>query len=313
MSLSGSRSPDTISPVFPERAIRPLPRARLLSRLSPEQASNIVFPPDPPPISPTLNLAPPGQVNGSTQQARVTSGDVAHGHYLHHHPQSQPQQQKQSQQHLARRDEHGHLHCTCGEEVDSGEEEVEFDLPEYRYPDGPMGNVQMRLMRAAQQAAKSPSAISATSSADGYESFENTSNKKKRKIPLSNTTSMNQSQLSAEMANMGLAGSPDGAIDDGRGGMAMSESYNMPPLQQSSGAPPSGTGISGAGRGRMRQSGKVETGLRRPLGSSNPNTVNGYAPSRSGSEIKTAMGKFNQKNHPFIDVCFWIHTNRSSI
>ncbi|KAI7653739.1 hypothetical protein KC319_g10430, partial [Hortaea werneckii] len=35
---SAARSPDTASPIYPDRAIRPLPRSRLKSRLSPEQA-----------------------------------------------------------------------------------------------------------------------------------------------------------------------------------------------------------------------------------------------------------------------------------
>lgn len=261
-SLSVSRSPDLASPLYPDRAIRPLPKSRLKSKLSPEQASTIIYPPDPPPISPTLNFS------NHDGGGRVTNGDVAHGHYLHHHPHDG-----------ARRDV-VHDHCTCGEDGDSGDDEVEFDNPDYRYAAPPgatngegsgVRNVQQRLMDAARVPTKPPPPGSTASSADGYESFENTSNKKKRKIPLSSASSMHQSQLSAEMASMGISsagGGGDGTADDG-GGVAVQAAA---PAGNGS-----GTGISGAGRGRYgRQSGRGEYGARRPLASSNVNTVNGY-------------------------------------
>ena len=209
----------------------------------------------------------------------MTNGDVAHGHYLHHHPHDN-----------ARRDV-VHDHCTCGEDGDSGDDEVEFDNPDYRYAapvgaangehgSGMMSNVQRRLMEAARVPNKPPPPGSTASSADGYESFENTSNKKKRKIPLSSASSMHQSQLSAEMASMGISGGLDGA-DDG-GGVAV-QSY-------APAANGNGTGISGAGRGRYgRQSGRGEYGVRRPLATSNPNAVNGYR--NLSRDIKGHQGK----------------------
>ena len=54
--LRSPRSPYTASPIYPDRAIRPLPSRRLKSKLSPEQASHIVYPPDPP-APPALPLA----------------------------------------------------------------------------------------------------------------------------------------------------------------------------------------------------------------------------------------------------------------
>ncbi|CAK4032965.1 Hypothetical predicted protein [Lecanosticta acicola] len=240
----GARSPDTASPVFPERAIRPLPKSRLKSKLSPEQASTIIYPPDPPPISPTLSFS--AQENGTpVQQRRLTNGD-AHHHHHHHHEHTE------------------HSHCTCGEDGDSGEDEVEFDHPDYRYPlptsNGapvkPVDSLQRRLVDASRAANKPPPPGSTASSADGYESFENTSNKKKRKIPLSGASSMHQSQLSAEMANMGISNThADGAADEhGVNGIASPEEhdYSAPTPPATSSA--SGTGISGAGRGRFGKS-----------------------------------------------------------
>ena len=214
-----------------------------------------------------------------------------------------------------------HTHCTCGEELDSGEDEVEFDHPDYRYStpsasgpgingvappataaggnDAVLDTVQRRLQDAARLPPTKalPQPTSATSSADGYESFENTSNKKKRKIPLSATSSMHQSQLSAEMASMGLNGSVDGAMDDVHGGRdgvvtVKGEYLPTPPASAVSSA---GTGISGAGRGRYgRQNGRVEQSLRRPLGSSSVNSVNGYQPRPAGKgvvDVRSASGK----------------------
>ena len=205
-----------------------------------------------------------------------------------------------------------HSHCTCGEDIDSGEEEVEFDHPDYRYAtptaNGTGGgkaldNVQRRLMEAARITSKPPPPGSTASSADGYESFENTSNKKKRKIPLSTASSMHQSQLSAEMASMGISGSIDGAIDDGggEGAFAVQQQYT-PSLQTASTNGGTGTGISGAGRGRYgRQNGRSDHGIRRPLGSSSMNSINGYnarVPVRNGSDMKSAPGK--SLSEPFI-------------
>ncbi|KAK3719941.1 hypothetical protein LTR37_004064 [Vermiconidia calcicola] len=297
-SMSINRSPDTASPIYPERAIRPLPKSKLKSKLSPEQAGAIVFPPDPPPVNPTLNFQQDNAGSGNQQQqsTRMTNGhDVAHGHYLHHHPHTHA-------------DAPVHNHCTCGEDGDSGDEEVEFDHPDYRYavptangatPGQGEGrvldNVQRRLMEAARIPTKPPPPGSTASSADGYESFENTSNKKKRKIPLSSASSMHQSQLSAEMASMGISGSIDGAADDVGGPVGVQHQHyvqNTPYTPSPAVTANAGTGISGAGRGRYgRQNARSDHAMRRPLGTSSLNSVNGYSgrmAARSGSEVKNA-------------------------
>lgn len=262
----GARSPDLISPNFPNRAIRPLPKSKLRSRLSPEQRSSIVYPPDPPPISPTLSFTVQ-EIGTPNQQRRLTNGDSQHHQHDH---------------------DVVHHHCTCGEDGDSGDDEVEFDHPDYRYPPAAangtavklVDSLQRRLIEASRTSSKPPPPGSTASSADGYESFENTSNKKKRKIPLSGTSSMHQSQLSAELANMGIGSSTDGVAEEhGVNGAAEGEHY--PAHAANGGSTGSGTGISGAGRGRFgRQEGKV----RRPVTNGVSNGVNGYtsrAPTRA--------------------------------
>ncbi|KXL45882.1 MAG: hypothetical protein FE78DRAFT_381916 [Acidomyces sp. 'richmondensis'] len=273
------RSPDQASPIYPERAIRPLPKSRLKSKLSPEQASSIVFPPDPPSLSPTLQFNPDiekrralnGHAVGSTQYDNGRIGSHANGH---------------------RESDHGHCTCQHGD-ADSGDEEIEFDHPDYRYPASsigplasggsgvvalpngakpPLDSVQRRLLEASRAGLKPAPPGSTGSSADGYESFENTSNKKKRKIPLSSANTVVQSQLSAEIAGMAIS-QQDGAMEDGTD-LVSTQSYTPPVL-----ASGTGTGISGAGRGRYgRQNVHGRNGERRPLGSGTLNISNGYGP-----------------------------------
>lgn len=269
-SFSVTRSPDTASPIYPERAIRPLPNRRLKSRLSPEQQSSIIYPPDPPPMSPTLNLHV--QENGGRG---LTNGDLDYDHdhdhdhdHHHHHHDAIPV----------------HDHCTCKhDDCDSGDDEVEFDHPDYRYATtgpmsmngkAPLDSVQRRLMEASRGGKQAGGPGSVTSSADGYESFENTSNKKKRKIPLSSASSMHQSSLSAEMASMGIS-NMEGAADE----------YSNAP-RAGPGSSPSGTGISGAGRGRYGRQSVRDS--RRPLGNG---TVNGYGPRAPARSVSSGDAK----------------------
>ncbi|KAK4544672.1 hypothetical protein LTR36_003921 [Oleoguttula mirabilis] len=281
-SASLPRSPDTASPLYPERAIRPLPRSRLKSKLSPDQANHIVYPPDPPPMSPTLQFSGPqeqehgsGNGNGNGDERGLMQHGGSRDAYQPVHP---------SQHHAA--PVHDHHHCTCGEDGGSEDDEAEFDHPDYRYqgyagavgtptPSAPLAglvnggskrvdNIQRRLLELGKAGGLPPPAGSVASSADGYESFENTSNKKKRKIPLSSALSMptaslpsvHQSQLSAEMASMGISGQTDGAMDDGVNGGPVVGQQQVHATPGQPATPSSGTGISGAGRGRYgRQNG----------------------------------------------------------
>ena len=257
-----ARSPDTTSPIYPERPIRPLPRSRLKSKLSPEQASSITYPPDPPPTSPTLSFSL--HENGIlSQQPRLTNGDAQHHHYPAHQAV--------------------HNHCTCGGEADSGDEEIEFDHPAYRYnpvsaANGavakPADSVQSKLLEASRSSGKPAAPGSTASSADGYDSFENTNNKKKRKIPVSGVSSMHQSQLSAELANMGISNSTDnGTAEEGAYGFSNGSNHHSSTGTAASTLNGAGTGISGAGRGRY---GRHEIKPRRPFGSSGVSPVNGH-------------------------------------
>ncbi|KAF2179420.1 hypothetical protein K469DRAFT_730690 [Zopfia rhizophila CBS 207.26] len=252
-------SPDTTSPMYPDRPIRPLPKRRLRARLSPEQAESIVYPPAPPTSGPLFSF-PYSQIENR--------GNIRVGQ---------------------RRGENDHHSCHCGHnhsEVESDEEEDERatalpSSPSYHYsrnlPGKPVGS----------GASAYPKPGSTSSSADGYESFENTNNKKKRKIPNMGSTSTHHTNLSAEMASMGISHPHElDALHDGDGPGRYYGSAPSTPQHNSQ-----GTGISGAGRGRFGRSasGRSE---RRVLGSSS-NLANAKAsakrPSDQGGIISTAI------------------------
>lgn len=199
------------------------------------------------------------------QAAAHTNGD--HDHYHSHDPALV------------------HDHCTCSHtDGDSGDDEIEFDHPDYRYVSPAAGQngqagrdtLQRRLMDAAHFSSEGKPLDSTASSADGYESFENTSNKKKRKIPLASaSSSIHQSRLSAELANMGISYSARPVVEGDVGEYA-TNGIQGPPNDSSaqSSYRSAGTGISGAGRGRYGRR-EVKDG-RRPLASTAVNSAGGH-------------------------------------
>lgn len=236
-------SPDTASPMYPDRPIRPLPKRRLRDRMSPEQAESIVYPPQPPSTGPLFNFP-------------LSSGDRANR--------------------TPRQGEGEHHACHCGHshsDVESEEEEDERGVPvpsspSYHYSRNFAGKT------VAGAAGAYPKPGSTSSSVDGYESFENTNNKKKRKIPNMGGASTHHTSLSAEMASMGISHAHDtAALDDGDGAGRYHGTAPSTPQHSTS-----GTGISGAGRGRFGRpaSGRSE---RRVLGNST-NLANAKASSK---------------------------------
>ncbi|PVH93362.1 hypothetical protein DM02DRAFT_228765 [Periconia macrospinosa] len=258
-------SPDTASPMYPDRPIRPMPKRRLRDRMSPEQAEHMAYPPHPPSSGPLFNF-PYNAGERGTRALRLGESE--------HHA------------------------CHCGHnhsEVESEEEEDERGAPmpsspSYHYSRNTPGKL------AGNPAYAKPG--STASSVDGYESFENTNNKKKRKIPNMGGANSHHTNLSAEMASMGISQPHDmAALDDGDGlgryyGSAPSTpQHNMMNSNNNNNNNNSGTGISGAGRGRFGRSasGRSE---RRVLGNST-SLANAKASSKrtpdQGGIISTAI------------------------
>lgn len=216
-----------------------MPKNRLKSRLSPEQAGSLIYPPDPPISSLSFNFP-----FGASEKA---DGRAVNGHGNRHYADQV-------------------AHCTCGGDhgEESEEEEIVYDHPNFRVQ-SPVEGVQQRRMAEGGRVGKPAPPASIASSADGYESFENTSNKKKRKIPLSGSSGVHQSSLTAELANMGISNGTDGASDD------------VPQHGQNSYPASTGMGHAGAGRGRTSKPSPMRR--RERVSISHHTNGNGYAAS----------------------------------
>ena len=114
---------------------------------------------------------------------------------------------------------------------------------------------------------------------DGYESFENTNNKKKRKIPTSGGLANHHSSLSAEMAHMGISSSRDVFLSQTETDGGIGQYYGTGSSAVPAGV--SGTGISGAGRGRYSRAAAKTASGRSPLGVS----VNGTNALQAGRQL----------------------------
>ena len=117
--------------------------------------------------------------------------------------------------------------------------------------------------RASEQL--SQSVASSSDSVDGYDSFENTNNKKKRKIPTSGNPGAHHNSLSAsltnDLANMGISnGGLAGSADGGDGAIGNYYGSGSSVLSTIS-----GTGVSGAGRGRFGRTSRRDASGRSPL------------------------------------------------
>ena len=250
---------DTTSSIYPDRPIRPLPKRRLRSRLSSEVADSILYPPATTLSKPLFQFP----YNGATDQH---NGSPARAH---------PSDMEAS---LAREQRNG------GGESDSyqfrgAENGSEYEdgivmarrYQEQRQKFGSVNNMSRNgytLSRSdAAKYIKPPipqSTASSGDSVDGYDSFENTNNKKKRKIPTSGSLGSHQTSLSADMAQMGISSTRDIDViqsesDSGIGHYYGTGNSAVPAVS-------SGTGISGAGRGRYGRAGTRYHSGRSPLG-----------------------------------------------
>ena len=250
---------DTTSSIYPDRPIRPLPKRRLRSRLSSEAADSILYPPATTFSKPVFQFPyngptdPPNRSPARAQSSEMEANLV-----------------REQRNDGAETDSYHFKGVENGNDAEDGLG-MTRRYQEQRQRPGIVNNMSRNgYMLSRSDAAKyikppiPQSTASSGDSVDGYDSFENTNNKKKRKIPTSGSLGSHQASLSTDMAQMGISSTRD--ID-----VAQSESDSGVGHYYGTGnsavpAVSSGTGISGAGRGRYGRAGARYHSGRSPLG-----------------------------------------------
>lgn len=246
-------APDTPSPVYPDRLIRPLPKRTLRSRLSTDAADTILYPPTPPASQIFYG------VSGGSEEA-VNDSQV----YV-------PQTVEADRQELTPEADSQHGFETAAE-PDSGDEDGPVVV---RRSAGFRDSLSPSSSTHPQGSVGKDAAPKSSGGPDGYDAFENTNNKKKRKIPTPGSMGGHHSALSPEFASMGMANSnpSPAAISDG----TTTGTYYRSGIPAS----PSGSGISGSGRGRLGRSSTRSSSGRNPLSANAQNAwMNTRTPSR---------------------------------
>ncbi|KAK0390863.1 hypothetical protein NLU13_0366 [Sarocladium strictum] len=229
MDVSPTMSPDTVSSLFPDRPIRPLPKRRLREKLSPEVAHKIQFPPsthDAPPLFQYPSYS--SREDGVPESPSATAAERRNEAIRNYTPRPQGTGTLDSvgiRSTLVTRSPPEILTRAAHRPVASKSETTRYDT-------------------------QPPP--STASSIDGYDSFENTNNKKKRKIPSAGDSGHNgPSGLSSDINSLSISGDmlPPGA-DGADKYYSQSARYGMPGSY-----PPHSPGMSGPGRGRLGRSG----------------------------------------------------------
>jgi hypothetical protein len=266
-------SPDTMSSIYLDRPIRPLPKRRLRERLSPDVAESIKYPPAPATTASLFYY--PYSISGEE--------DARGGLY----PVDRPRSNENDRNYISRRN---------GEEIDSDEEyrELPYRGRYSRHSPDTAGRSYRYVQKPASTNYPKPEPPpSTTSSADGYDSFENTNNKKKRKIPTPGDAGLNGIHLSNDLASLGISTPSDEIV-------AREESANGIPKYY--GAAPIGTGqgISGPGRGRYGRSRNGRSPLR-TLSEASSNWTNGRPSKQQQVPSKLDLPiPFSLKNMPLL-------------
>lgn len=246
IELARKMSPETASPVYPDRLIHPLPKRRLRERLSSDAADSIKYPPDQTPGAPLFyypyslkqDSAPVerpifvGQAKAATLAAKAAATTTTTTAV----PATTSPNVKQGPA-TGRA-----AHLPSRPRRSSGENEATPSSRTTRVVNRSARPSQPLHMPPAQSYWTLPSS---TLSVDGFDSFEYTSNTKKRKIPSAGDTSHTGSYSSTSLRSTAsessttnssydsLAGSPPSPAD------AKPANFVAAPL-----------GISGPGRGR---------------------------------------------------------------
>ncbi|KAF4463748.1 hypothetical protein FALBO_9418 [Fusarium albosuccineum] len=241
---SSNMSPDTVSSLFPDRPIRPLPKRRLREKLSPEVADSIKYPPSTHDNAP-LFYYPPYTLKDEGSPPRTGSTSLV----------EQGRRMEIGRNYTPRRN---------GVGLPDGDEEETSPRSTLvtRSPPEILTRPARRPSRPDQARHPNPQPPpSTTSSVDGYDSFENTNNKKKRKIPSAGDPTLNGTHaLNNDIGSL--------AISSNTGNTPVNELHTDRSYTHTGTYPSPGTfatsnqGISGPGRGRLGRSRNGRSPLR---------------------------------------------------
>lgn len=230
-----SMSPDSVSSLFPDRPIKPLPKRRLRERLSPDVADSIQYPPAPQNTTPLFSYPynlKEEDADGTGSSGRDRRSDLK-GSY-------------------------GPRRHGLGTESDEDDASLRRAVVARPPPEALGRSARLPSKPEPSSYSNPPPPSSTTSSADGYDSFENTNNKKKRKIPTAGDISINGGHGLNEPSS--VPGSLGASLPPIEGHGDLSSSTTAP-YYGSGSLVSNGQGISGPGRGRY---GRVRNG-RSPL------------------------------------------------
>jgi len=260
-------SPDTVSSLFPDRPIRPLPRRRLRERLSPEVADTIQYPPTPVSTAPIFYY--PYGKDDDPEQPVLGNGE---------------------------RRVDGRGGAYPDQRADSDDEQASRRPPIPRPPNAPGRPGQTSKADFLPRHAADRLPPSTASSLDGYDSFENTNNKK-RKIPSAGEAVNGGHSLGEGSPGHGTPSPTHEAQGDGYG--LASQGYYVASAF-ASGSP----GISGPGRGRYGRARNGRSPLR-ALSDANNAWVGRNGKLRPGQWAASQAGKrtpfrpvFRPDSHP---------------
>ncbi|KAK7985215.1 hypothetical protein PG996_005544 [Apiospora saccharicola] len=206
-------STESVSSIYPDRPIRPLPKRRMRDRLSSEELDTINYPPAP--QNNVLLFDYPYNLKAEAGEGRGEASNVV----------GRENTAELAQESSLRRSGLG------GGGSSSNEHGYAIRTPP-------------RQSHGRHTIPQPPP--STASSADGYDSFENTNNKKKRKIPTAGESMLNGSHVLSDPSIMGMP-SPPTTGDEGSGYPTLATPHEY---YQSGPGNANTQGISGPGRGR---------------------------------------------------------------
>ena len=222
-------TPDTMSSLFPDRPIRPLPKRRLRERLSPGVVDSIKYPPVPQSTQPLFVY--PYDSHDSTATRGLAS----------HHASGAPDDGRAVRRNMSAK----------GPE-NSGDEVAKAVPVTWHSPEN---NPRLARKPEVPSHGSANLAPSAASSVDGYDSIENTNNKKKRKIPSPGDHALNGGHTLAELSGLTISPAAPTVVSGSSPSAAQCNSSGSGFM--------SGTqGISGPGRGRFGRSRNGRSPLR---------------------------------------------------